>query len=121
MHASPPPERGGPTCPGVTRRNFLRVGRLGAGALALPALLRRRARGGATPGRPYAGGGVKYGQVLGSSDRFAAYPRANSVTPADVVATIYHATGIDGGIEVAGLAGRPVELYPIPATRPLFR
>lgn len=45
-----PPERGGLVCPGVTRRNFLRLGGLGAGGLAFPALLGERAghRGGAT-------------------------------------------------------------------------
>src|SRR5262249_56454024 len=37
-----------------------------------------------------AGGGVRGGQVYGSSDRGAAYPSTNPVSPADLVATIYH-------------------------------
>ena len=40
-----------------------------------------------------AGGGVRGGQVYGSSDRTAAYPSTNPVGPADVAATIYHCLG----------------------------
>ena len=36
-----------------------------------------------------AGGGVRGGQVYGSSDRSAAYPSTNPVSPADIAATIY--------------------------------
>src|SRR5207248_7048133 len=41
-----------------------------------------------------AGGGIRGGQVYGSSDRGAAYPSTNPVSPADLVATIYHCLGI---------------------------
>jgi hypothetical protein len=41
-----------------------------------------------------AGGGVRGGQVFGASDRHAAYPKNNPVSPEDVIATIYHALGI---------------------------
>ncbi len=41
-----------------------------------------------------AGGGVRGGQVHGSSDQHAAYPRSNPVAPEDVIATMYHALGI---------------------------
>ena len=37
-----------------------------------------------------AGGGIRGGQVYGASDRSAAYPSINPVSPADVAATIYH-------------------------------
>ncbi len=41
-----------------------------------------------------AGGGIQGGQVYGASDRYAAYPAANPVTPADITKTVYHAAGI---------------------------
>jgi uncharacterized protein (DUF1501 family) len=41
-----------------------------------------------------AGGGIRGGQVYGSSDQHAAYPRTNPVAPEDVIATMYQALGI---------------------------
>ncbi|MGE3315381.1 MAG: DUF1501 domain-containing protein [Planctomycetaceae bacterium] len=41
-----------------------------------------------------AGGGIRGGQVYGSSDRDAAYPKSNPVSPEDMLATVYHALGI---------------------------
>jgi hypothetical protein len=55
-----------------------------------------------------AGGGVRGGQVYGSSDRSAAYPSTNPVSPADVAATIYHCLGIDPRAEVTDQQGRPL-------------
>lgn len=43
----------------------------------------------------FAGAGIQGGQVVGSSDRLGAEPRDRPTTPAEVVATIYHAMGID--------------------------
>ncbi len=54
-----------------------------------------------------AGGGVRGGQVYGSSDRSAAYPSTNPVSPADIAATIYHCLGIDPHIHVTDQQGRP--------------
>jgi hypothetical protein len=54
-----------------------------------------------------AGGGVRGGQVFGSSDRTAAYPSTNPVSPADVAATIYHYLGIDPRSHVTDQQGRP--------------
>jgi hypothetical protein len=55
-----------------------------------------------------AGGGVRGGQVYGSSDRSAAYPSTNPVSPADVAATIYHCLGIDPRSLVTDQQGRPL-------------
>ena len=55
-----------------------------------------------------AGGGVRGGQVYGSSDRTAAYPSTNPVGPADVAATIYHCLGIDPRGHVTDQQGRPL-------------
>ena len=68
----------------------------------------------------FAGAGVSGGQVLGKSDRFAAYPAANPVSPADLVATIYHALGIEPDIEVNDPQGRPIKLCLGSAIKPLF-
>jgi hypothetical protein len=42
-----------------------------------------------------AGGGIRGGQVLGQSDRLAAFPLADPVEPADLQATIYHCLGLN--------------------------
>jgi hypothetical protein len=42
-----------------------------------------------------AGGGIRGGQVYGSSDRIGAYPRDHPVDPVDIHATLYRCTGLD--------------------------
>src|SRR6185369_835647 len=42
-----------------------------------------------------AGGGIKPGQVYGDSDRYGAYPKTNPIHPYELVATVYHALGIN--------------------------
>jgi hypothetical protein len=54
-----------------------------------------------------AGGGIRGGQVYGSSDRSGAYPSTNPVHPADLAATIYHCLGIDPRAHVTDQQGRP--------------
>jgi hypothetical protein len=54
-----------------------------------------------------AGGGIRGGQVYGASDRTAAFPSTNPVSPADVAATIYHCLGIEPRAHVADQQGRP--------------
>jgi hypothetical protein len=55
-----------------------------------------------------AGGGVRGGQVYGSSDRQAAYPSTNPVSPADLAATIFHCLGVDPRAHVTDQQGRPL-------------
>ena len=50
------------------------------------------------------------GQVLGASDRTAAYPATAPVSPGDLATTIYHALGIDPRTEVRDALGRPLPL-----------
>ncbi len=45
----------------------------------------------------FSGPGVKTGQVLGASDREAAYPEGDGFTPEDVITTIYRLLGVDPG------------------------
>jgi len=57
-----------------------------------------------------AGAGVPGGAVYGSSDRLAAYPASNPVTPQDLSATMYHLLGIDPHLTVRDPQGRPYAL-----------
>lgn len=55
----------------------------------------------------FAGGGIRGGQVYGSSDKNAALPTSNACTPADLHATVYQAMGIDHRAELHDREGRP--------------
>jgi hypothetical protein len=57
-----------------------------------------------------AGAGIQGGRVYGSSDRFAAYPLTDPVSPDDLGATILHALGIDPSREVVDSLGRPMRI-----------
>jgi hypothetical protein len=56
-----------------------------------------------------AGGGIRGGQVYGSSDRYAEYPAHKPVTPADVTKTVYQAMGIRN-LEAFDNQNRPYDL-----------
>src|SRR5207245_5795604 len=58
----------------------------------------------------FAGGGIRGGQVYGASDKIAAYPTDNPVSPADFLATIYHALGLDPQAEIIDRENRPHRL-----------
>lgn len=57
-----------------------------------------------------AGAGIRGGTVFGASDRWAAHPAKDPVTPADIAATIYHCLGVDPRLELRDTLGRPFEL-----------
>ena len=57
-----------------------------------------------------AGGGVRGGMIHGASDRSAAYPMTDPVSPDDLGATILHALGIDPAHEVVDPLGRPMRV-----------
>ncbi len=59
-----------------------------------------------------AGGGVKKGHVFGASDKIGGFPSSNPVTPADIVATIYHCLGIPRELELRDNLNRPFLLVP---------
>jgi len=65
-----------------------------------------------------AGGGVRGGQVIGSSDKIGAAPETRPVTPGDLHATVYRALGYDpASITYQSADGRPIPLTegtPIP-------
>jgi hypothetical protein len=58
----------------------------------------------------FAGGGIRGGQVVGSSDSTGAEPRDRPVTPAEVAATIYKGMGIDPSARLPGPENRPLPL-----------
>lgn len=64
-----------------------------------------------------AGGGVRPGQVYGQSDRHGAWPKTDAVHPYDLLATIYHALGIDPATEYQDTLNRPRRL--VEAGRPI--
>jgi hypothetical protein len=70
-----------------------------------------------TPGRDHwgssmfcllGGGGVKGGQIVGSTDRLGQAPKDRHLTPPDIHATIYHVLGIDPHTQFIDRSGRPV-------------
>ena len=64
-----------------------------------------------------AGGGVRGGNVIGATDKIAAYPTSNRQTPENLAATMYHTLGIPRTAIWKDVDGRPYELYradPIP-------
>jgi hypothetical protein len=67
-----------------------------------------------------AGGGMKVGQVIGSTDAIAAVARDNPTPYQDVLATVYHNLGIDPHAMVTDVAGRPAPILP-GTTQPIAR
>lgn len=74
---------------------------------------------GSSPGRKHwswvysiamAGAGVHRGAVLGASDSRGAYPHSESYGPWDVIATIFHALGIDPHQHYFDLVNRPFRI-----------
>jgi hypothetical protein len=57
-----------------------------------------------------AGGGIRGGQVYGKSDRLAAYPADNPVSPGDLTSTIYHALGVTPSLTLQDRESRLVSL-----------
>jgi hypothetical protein len=55
-----------------------------------------------------AGGGLRMGQAIGASSSRGEYPHERRVTPANVLATLYRAMGIDPGRTFPNQNGRPM-------------
>ncbi|HSH93576.1 MAG TPA: DUF1501 domain-containing protein [Roseimicrobium sp.] len=82
--------------------------------------------GAALPGRDhwgavqsvfFAGGGVRGGTVIGSSDAHGGHPASSPQKPENLAATIYNALGLPSSTEWKDEQGRPFQLYnghPIP-------
>jgi hypothetical protein len=77
-----------------------------------------------TPGRDHwgnamccllGGGGVKGGQIVGSTDRLGGAPETRPLVPSNIHATIYQVLGIDRKLELTDPLGRPVRTLDDPA------
>jgi hypothetical protein len=82
---------------------------------------------GTTPGRKHwaacysiiaAGAGLPGGTTFGASDRIAAYPTLDPVTPADIAATMYAALGLDPSGHYQDQNGR---IFPLTSGQPLMK
>jgi hypothetical protein len=67
-----------------------------------------------------AGAGVKRGYVHGESDATGASPKSDPVHPTELLATIYHAVGIDPETIVYNHLNQPRELVKAKALTKLF-
>src|SRR5205085_1102867 len=63
------------------------------------------------------GGGLRTGQVVGSTNAKGEHPKERPFTPQDVLATVYRHLGIDPRHELTDAAGRPVPV--LAAGRPI--
>jgi hypothetical protein len=68
----------------------------------------------------FAGGGIRGGQVYGSSDRVAAYPAHQAVYPEDIAATIYRAMGLPARVPLPSRRAPDVQLREDGTVLPLF-
>ncbi|MEL0097067.1 MAG: DUF1501 domain-containing protein [Planctomycetaceae bacterium] len=59
-----------------------------------------------------AGGKIKGGRAIGSSDVKGAFPKDNPIQPQDVLATLYDHLGVDIHKDYLDLAGRPIRTLP---------
>lgn len=59
-----------------------------------------------------AGGGMKTGQVIGSTDKTGGYAAERPVDYRDILATVYHNIGIDPHEYVRDISERPVQIMP---------
>jgi hypothetical protein len=67
-----------------------------------------------------AGAGIKRGNVYGKSDKTASAPLENPVHPIELLATIYHAVGIDPKTIVYNHLNQPRELVKADPVTNLF-
>jgi hypothetical protein len=54
-----------------------------------------------------AGGGVKGGRLIGSTEAKAERPKDQPLTPSDLHATIFEVLGVDKGVSFPDFTGRP--------------
>jgi len=59
-----------------------------------------------------AGGGVQGGRIIGASDEHAGRPATTPHGPEDLIATVYHAMGVESDTEYRTPEGRPMPIVP---------
>jgi hypothetical protein len=68
----------------------------------------------------FAGGGVRGGTLVGSSDKIGAFPASSPKTPENLAATIYRALGLPETVTWQDQAARPHQVYHGPPITELF-
>ena len=68
----------------------------------------------------FAGGGVRGGNVIGATDKIAAYPIDNKFTVENIAGTMFNALGIPRDDQWVDIDGRPHELYRAEPIHDLF-
>lgn len=63
----------------------------------------------------FSGGGLKMGQVVGTSSEKAEHPTSSPYQPKDLMATLFHVLGIDPELQYPDFSGRPQYLLPVGA------
>jgi len=58
------------------------------------------------------GGGMRMGQVVGSTNHKGEEPRDRPVTPTDFLATLYRFLGVDWKAHFPDHSGRPIPILP---------
>jgi hypothetical protein len=58
----------------------------------------------------FSGGGLRMGQMIGTTDSRAEYPTSRAASPGDVLSTMYHVLGIDHHHEFHDAAQRPLRI-----------
>ena len=61
------------------------------------------------------GGGLKMGQVVGSTNAKGEMPKDRPLTPNDLWATVYRHLGIDPDVTFPDFQGRPMPILPFGA------
>jgi uncharacterized protein (DUF1501 family) len=69
----------------------------------------------------FAGGGIRGGQVIGSSDATGSAPADRPVTPMELAATVYRSLGVDLHTQLPGPDGRLIPLVEAAPIEELFR
>ena len=64
----------------------------------------------------FAGGGLRMGQVIGTSSEKAEKPTSRPYEPKDLLATLLRVLGVDSDLQFPDYAGRPRYLLPEGAT-----
>jgi hypothetical protein len=63
-----------------------------------------------------AGGGLKMGQAIGTTDRLGAYAASQPIHYLDLLATVYHVLGVDPHATILDPSNRPIPILPSTAT-----
>jgi hypothetical protein len=69
----------------------------------------------------FAGGRVKGGQVIGSTDKNGSEPKDRPVSPAEIAATVYRGLGVDLNARLPGPENRPLPITEAEPIEELFR